>query len=196
MDDKDLKEALSPAPGAGGTQDIGTEDLARYVDGRMGEEEERALLERLNADRSLQELILSLRESGGSGASEADVPLEWTRRAQALATGLTHGLECPHCHRQISAAHGAVLNRRRWAAYAWLGACALSFAASFCVPRYFVQWTVLAALLGLKWMLDARTVRSQVLIYRALQERSVPAGESKDEFTDPSGRLQKHRAHL
>lgn len=188
MDDKWIKDALRPAPDAADRSDIATEDLARYVDGRMGEEEERALLERLNSDRPLQDLILSLREGGVPDADRTDVPADWMRRAKALSTGAPDGLECPHCHRQISAAQSAVLRRRKWLTYAWLGGCLLSFAASFWVPRYFVQWTVLAALLGLKWILDARTVRSQVLIYRALQEGGTPTGES--------GRLQKHRAHL
>lgn len=188
MDDKWIKEVLKPAASAVEAQEIATEDLVRYVEGRLTEEEERELLERLNADRPLQDLILSLREGASTGAGQAQVPVDWTRRAQALAAAAPDGLECPHCHRQISAARGAVLKRRKWMTYAWLGGCLLSFAASFWVPRYFVQWTVLAALLGLKWILDVRAVRSQVLIYRALREGGTPMGES--------GRLQKHRAHL
>lgn len=188
MDDKWIKEALGPAEHSAAAHEIATEDLVRYVEGRMGEEEERALLERLNADRSLQDLILSLRADTPSEAGQVPVPADWTLKARALAAGTSQGLECPHCHRQISAAQGTVLKRRKWMTYVWLGACLLSFAASLWVPRYFVQWTVLAALLGLKWILDARTVRSQILIYRALSEGGAPAGES--------GRLQKHRAHL
>ena len=43
----------------------------------------------------------------------------------------------------------------------------ISFLLSFAAPRHFAQFLVAAALLGVKWISDARTTRMLVMIYDA-----------------------------
>ncbi|MCG3176139.1 MAG: hypothetical protein MOGMAGMI_01080 [Candidatus Omnitrophica bacterium] len=174
---------------------VSNEVLARFIEGKLTEEEERWVLSALASDRSLQDLILELR--GGAGLPGFDegapeVPREWSLKAVGLGAGASgaRGLVCPHCHKAIEAPAAGALGKRRAAAWAWLGACVVCFVVSLAVPRYFVQWVALAVLCGIKWAIDARTVRSQVLIFKALREESGGPGSFE------SGRLQKHSAHL
>ena len=48
----------------------------------------------------------------------------------------------------------------------------LSFLLSFAVPQYFAQFLVAAALLGIKWISDAKTTRMLVMIYDAWKNGS------------------------
>jgi len=45
--------------------------------------------------------------------------------------------------------------------------CLISFALSFAFPRYFIQFLVATLLLGIKWIVDAKSTRMLVMIYEA-----------------------------
>lgn len=45
--------------------------------------------------------------------------------------------------------------------------CITSFVLSFAVPRYFIQFLVATLLLGIKWIIDAKSTKMLVMIYEA-----------------------------
>lgn len=49
----------------------------------------------------------------------------------------------------------------------WLFVAIISFALSFLMPRYFIQFLVAAVLLGGKWIFDSQNARMLITIYEA-----------------------------
>ncbi len=53
----------------------------------------------------------------------------------------------------------------------WLIAFMSSFAASFFLPRFFLQFLILSVIFGLKWVFDKASTRTLVMIYHAWKRR-------------------------
>ncbi|MBI4432959.1 MAG: hypothetical protein HY592_05730 [Candidatus Omnitrophica bacterium] len=75
----------------------------------------------------------------------------------------------------------------KWLHRLYAAGMVAAFLGSFLLPRYFLQFLALAVLLGIKWIVDERAARTQILIYKALQEekrqdfpRSLSRAESRD----------------
>lgn len=49
----------------------------------------------------------------------------------------------------------------------WITASLVSLIASFFIPRYFVQFIILAAIFGLKWVFNRESTRTLIMIYNA-----------------------------
>ena len=149
------------------------EDFCRFLTGAAPAEEEARMLEHLKHHAEDEIFVAGTRgllENLGESEKEA-VPAELLRRASALAPK-TAPLSCPHCRRAITpfkrpVAHQKVLNAL------WLLAGAGFFTNSFFMPRYFIQWTVLGALCAMKWIVDTKATKTQILVYKALSEESV-----------------------
>ncbi len=60
----------------------------------------------------------------------------------------------------------------------WLIATIISFALSFIVPRYFLQFLAAAVILGLKWVFESDTARSLIMIldkrHKEKEEEDLP----------------------
>ena len=112
-------------------------------------------------------------------------PRSAVERAKALMPGRP-GAACPHCGKAITPFKRPLQNQRLWNAL-WLGLAAGSFALSFVFPRYFIQWVALSVLFGVKWIVDQRAARAQILIYKALQaeEKEKPAGRDLHRSSTP-----------
>ncbi len=78
---------------------------------------------------------------------------------------------CPHCGKPITAFKKPLASQRVWNAL-WLSAAIAAFAMSFVFPRYFFQYVALTVLFGVKWIVDQRATKTQILIYKALQDDS------------------------
>ena len=81
------------------------------------------------------------------------------------------GPSCPHCGGAITPFKKPLAMQRFWNLI-WISAAAVSFALSFIFPRYFFQLVALTVLSGVKWIVDQRATRTQILIYKALLEDS------------------------
>ena len=105
-------------------------------------------------------------------------PRAAVERAKALMTGRP-GAACPHCGKPITPFKRPLQNQRLWNAL-WLLLAAGSFALSFVFRGYFIQWIALAVLFGVKWIVDQKAAKTQVLIYKALQEKDPKEPSPRD----------------
>ncbi|GEM_PF-1228034 len=168
------------------------EDYHLYLAGAMEGEALDRMLEHLREDEEARRLILRAREllENSGEALRERVPDRSLAQAKGLYTPSRSGSgpspRCPHCGGAITPFKGSPAQGRLRAAL-WLTAAAAAFAASFFVPRYFLQFLALALLFGIRWALDARASRTRVLIYKALQEGAP--GAERDHLHRASGHL-------
>ncbi|MBI3253082.1 MAG: hypothetical protein HYZ52_07255 [Candidatus Omnitrophica bacterium] len=59
--------------------------------------------------------------------------------------------------------------RRRLSNFLWAGFSVVMFAFSFLFRRYFLQCLALAVVSGIKWIVDQRVTKTQIMIYKALE---------------------------
>ena len=107
-----------------------------------------------------------------------EVPRSLVKKAKALRPGRP-GIACPHCGKPITPFKKPIQSQRFWNAL-WLLLAAASFALSFSIPRYFVQCVALAVLFGVKWIVDQKAAKTQVLIYKALQDKDSQEPSPRD----------------
>ena len=101
-------------------------------------------------------------------AGNTEVPEGWVKAAKSLMPQ-GKGIQCPHCRKLITPFKKPLQKQSLWNLS--LGVATLSaFGFSFIFPRYFIQFLVGALLLGVKWIVDQKAMKTQVLIYKALQE--------------------------
>ena len=96
-----------------------------------------------------------------------------------------HIASCDLCLEKVAAAHGAVMefgsvgsDKKGKAKYVdifkkiniYLILACVSFACSFMMPRYFIQFLVATLLLGIKWIVDAKSTKMLVMIYEAWKQ--------------------------
>jgi hypothetical protein len=110
-----------------------------------------------------------LNELEREGVSEGpEVPRALKDRAKDLFKE-KHRAECPHCGKAITPFKKPV-KRMALVNFLWLGLSAAGFGLSFMFPHYFMQCLALGVLAGAKWIADQRALKTQILIYKALQE--------------------------
>lgn len=143
--------------------------LHAFLEDRLSGSALSKMLEALRADAELQELVLELRRLRGlEGESErVSVPGGALERARALGAGLSRRKLAP--------------KRSYWGV--WLALSIACFALSFWLAPYFIQWTAAGVLFGVKAIVDQRAAKTQVLIYKALEE------SEKSHLQRPSSRL-------
>jgi hypothetical protein len=101
------------------------------------------------------------------------LPAGLAQKAKDLVPGKSSkSVPCPHCGKAITPFKKSPASIEAWL---WLAAAAMAFAASFMVPRYFMQFLAVTLLCGFKAITDLRARKTQVLIYKALQDEEVPA---------------------
>ena len=76
---------------------------------------------------------------------------------------------CPHCHQAITP-FKKPLSRQKLLNGLWLLAGCALFAISFFHKRFFMQWVALGALCIAKWIVEQKSTKTQILIYKALSE--------------------------
>lgn len=115
----------------------------------------------------------------GPGPSERVI-----QRAKGIAIRADRQMEgriCPYCRRVLPTLFGdpSRLRRRKvgkrhfiWLKKgSWLVGALLTFALSFVFPRYFLQFLILTAILGGKWIFDTASTRTLIMIYDAWRRR-------------------------
>lgn len=147
-----------------------SQDFHRFIMNEMNEAEEKKMLNHLKEYPEDQALVTQARQLIDQMA-EADsqtVPSKTIRRAKALF-GKENRVQCPHCGKSITPFKQPPRLQLFWGAL-WLGLGLASFSLSFVFPGYFFQFLVAALLFGIKWIVDQKARKTQVLIYRALRE--------------------------
>lgn len=177
--------ASRPAPlgrrASAGWPDEG--DFYRYLTDRMEGEELGRMVAHLRTDDEDRRFVAGVRELFGRMA-EADgegVPADLVARAAGLSKGASSAVSCPHCRRAITPFKSPPVKQKLFNAL-WLAAGCVFLAVSFYVPKYFIQWTALGALCLMKWIVDSKQTRTQILVYKALAE----APEAKTRHLHPS----------
>jgi hypothetical protein len=79
---------------------------------------------------------------------------------------------CPHCGKPITPFKKGPSPAEAWW---WLAASGVALAVSFMVPRYFMQFLAVMLLCGIKAIVELRARKTQILIYKALQDEGVEA---------------------
>jgi hypothetical protein len=121
---------------------------------------------------------------------ERVAPPEFVTRAKGLVPQRVTGSgECPHCGKPITP-FKKPLAQQRILNGIWLVLAAVSFLLSFAFPGYFVQCVAASLLFGVKWAVDSKNTRTQILIYKALREEGEAGGSSR--IKD----LHRHSTHL
>ena len=102
--------------------------------------------------------------------SKEEVPPALIRRAQALKPARVSAV-CPHCGKAITPFRDplAIQQVRNGVE---LTSAFVFFVLSFVFPHYFMQFLAAAALAGIKWIVDRKATRTQILVYKALREGS------------------------
>ncbi|HTL71105.1 MAG TPA: hypothetical protein VL404_07425 [Candidatus Eisenbacteria bacterium] len=169
--DRQLKEFIAARrfTGARRPQAPSVEDYLLYLEGALEGEPLERMLDHLKTDAEARHLIIEARAllEGGAEARHEAVPAGALERARSLGR------------------KKSPLRRQGLLTAIWLGIAAVSFAASFFVPRYYMQFLVLTVLFGFKGILDARQLKTQILIYKTLTEE-----------TPANGHLQNARPRL
>jgi hypothetical protein len=165
--DRKLTDYLSRAPLGGRTLGLSAEDCYRYLAGEMEGGELERFLKALRSDHDAQELLAAASKVPPD-APQAPASL----RKKAKSLWRAPKALCPHCGKAVTA-----LKKPLGPQTAVLAACAaglvLFFGLSFVFPRYFMQLLLLAGLCGFKAIVDLKTVKTQILVYKAMSEVST-----------------------
>ena len=121
----------------------------------------------------------------GEGLESGDPPLEWVQEAKNLFPKPA-SVRCPYCMKPITP-FKKPLKTQNLINFLWLVLAAAAFAGSFVYRRYFFQCLALALFFGIKWVIDIKLTRTQILIYKALKDED-PGVHSRD--------LHKSSTHL
>ena len=183
--DKELKgyfgRSETAHPGTRPAVGIDGVEVARFLEGQLTGERLAAVLRALQADATLRDCVrmsAGLTDQADAAGSEV-VPAGWMTEMKALVKPVG-GSGCRVC---------AQRRMKDTASALWLLLAVGSFGLSFAFSHYFIQWVVLAAFFGFKWVMDRKAARTQVMIYKALSSDA----ESK---SGPQSRLQKPSGHL
>ena len=126
--------------------------------------------------------------------------LSGTLTGPAKDTVIGHLDSCPECMARIAAAHEAVSScsgngagETWWARIKkispYLIGAIVTFALSFILPRYFVQFLVATIILGMKWIVDAKATKMLVMIYEAWKKGGdKEAGKALETFDEKRSR--------
>lgn len=106
------------------------------------------------------------------------VPYETIQRAKSLM-GEKAKLTCPHCGKPITPFKKPAQKQLFWNTV-WLSLGVIAFALSFVFRQYFLQFLALTLLFGVKWIVDQKAAKTQILIYKALKEEEHGANHSRD----------------
>ncbi len=146
------------------------EDLCRFIRDELESVELERMLKFLKTRPEDQTLVAQARGllNRLQEADSEKPPAAAVRRAQSLM-GQTPTLKCPHCGKPITPFKQPLKRQWFWSVL-WLGLAILLFVLSFLIRRYFFQCLVAAVLFGVQWIVDQRARKTQILIYKALQQ--------------------------
>ena len=102
------------------------------------------------------------------GSEKEKLPAGLVRFAKDLKSK-NNDIRCPHCLKPITPFKKPLKTQKLYNLM-WLTFSAAGFLGSFIFRRYFFQCLAVALIFGIKWVMDQRSTKTQVLIYKALKE--------------------------
>ena len=121
--------------------------------------------------RQARALVLNERES-----EKETVPADWVQQAKDLALK-NYMVRCPYCAKPITPFKKPLKTQNLYNLL-WLALSAAAFLFSFAYRRYFFQCLALALFFGIKWAVDQKSTKTQILIYKSLKDDV--GGHSRD----------------
>ncbi len=104
-------------------------------------------------------------------AKEEEAPPAFKNSAKNLFPDKNKALTCPHCRKSITAFKKPVRSQSLWNTL-WLGLSVICFILSFIFKQFFIQWVAFGFLSTIKYIVDQKSTKTQILIYKALQEEA------------------------
>ncbi len=146
------------------------EDYRLFITGALEGQALERMLAHLKSDPDAQKLVRGARAliEASAEASSQDVPAGAEARVRALVKRSPQ-VRCPHCGQGITPFKKPLAVQRAWS-WAWAAGACISFALSFVFPYRYMQFLALTLLFGVKWIVDRRAQKTQILIYKALAE--------------------------
>ncbi len=149
------------------------EALCDYLTGRLDAKSHEEVARYFEEHPDETFFIEKAKELLSSKSSQEDmaVPEEWVERAKNLMkkNQAQNKARCPHCGGAITP-FKKPLGSQRFLIVLWSALALTAFTLSFVIRHYFVQWTALALVFAVKAMIDQRSAKTQILIYKALSE--------------------------
>ncbi len=145
-----LQEKMSNVDGLSSENCPSESELSDYLEDRLSQESRDALLEHI-ADCPHCLSLLELAQGAKEQASSMPTPT-MIKRAKNLA--------------QQETKKKTLVFKYKWAISA-----GISFALSFILTRYFIQFLTLAVIFSLKWIFDTGSTRTLVMIYQAWRKK-------------------------
>jgi hypothetical protein len=146
-----------------------TEDFVLYCQDEL-EGEALVRFERcLTSDRRVQDMVLEAKRLMEEELPEQEIPAGLVEKAKRLVKNSGQSAPCPHCGKHITPFKRPTANQK-WTNLLWLLLTVISFALSFVFRRYFMQFLALTVIAGVRWAVEMRASKTQIMIYRALSE--------------------------
>ena len=147
-----------------------TEEFYSFIADELEGAELERMLSHLAIHPEDQELVSKAREllKSERESERTEVPIELSRKVKNLVSG-TAKLMCPHCGKAITPFKRPPQRQVFWNLL-WMGAGAVSFILSFVFHRYFLQFLALGLFFGMKWVVDQKATKTQIMIYKALEQ--------------------------
>ncbi len=167
---KRLSEGLGRRP----TADYPTEqDFYRFVTDQMRDPELAKMLDHLTRHPADQDVAASARKllTRMSEADTQTVPKDLLARVRSRIPA-SGSVLCPHCQKPFTP-FKKPLARQRLLNVLWAAAGISFFFVSFLDRGHFVQWSALGALCLMKWIVDSKNTKTQILVYKALSESAA-----------------------
>src|SRR3989338_1098015 len=177
--DKQIKSYFQSEMPALSTRGHGTpptaEEFYLFIMDRLDGKAMSAFLAYLRGNSDAQRMVREARKllETENSSERQMVPQDWMERVKALNLGHSSAL-CPHCRKPITPFRRPIGKQKLQSAL-WLLSSTTAFLASFYFHRYFYQCLALALFCGIKWIMDRRAIKSQILIYKALKDDNESA---------------------
>ena len=151
-----------------------TAELYGFLNDELEGVELEKMLRFLKNNADGQRLVQRAREllKGDGGWENEAVDPVMVQKARSLMGGQPQkSVVCPHCGKPITP-FKRPLNRQKWVNLFWSLLTVSAFMLSFILRRYFMQCLAISVLAGIRWIVEMRAMKTQILIYKALSEDS------------------------
>ena len=150
-----------------------SEDYYLFLEGRLDGNRLDKMLGYLKTHPEAQRMVVEARKliADEVGETFPVVPEALIKKVSALMPN-AGWVACPHCGKAITP-FKKKLQFQKALNLLWLGLAALSLALSFFVRHYFLQFLALAVVFAVKWIVEQKSTKTQILIYRALEQESA-----------------------
>jgi len=161
------------------------EDFYEFVCDNMKGAELEKILRYLRNNPEAQSLVAQARIliAEGGGSDQKNPPSEWMKQVKNLFPKSSI-IQCPYCKKPITSFKKPIKTQNLYNLL-WLLLSAVAFLSSFVYRKYFFQCLALALFFGIKWAVDQKSTKTQILIYKALKDEDT-SGHSRDLHNTPT----------